>query len=447
MAADGFADVSDRAAVRVAPPEAPPVGVAVVPGSKSLTNRAALLAALASGTSVVTGALDADDTRLMVAALRQCGVDVAVRDNATTLEVTGVGGALPGVVRPGAPIDVGASGTVSRFLGAVAAASPGARVDLDGTPRMRERPLGQLFGALQAQGATITSHGLPGNLPATIEGAHLSGGDVVLDAPASSQIVSGLVLAALLAAAPTRIHLVAGTPARPYVDMTLAAVTGFGGRARWRDDATIEVVPGQLTARTWAIEPDASAATYAWALAALHGGDLTVANLGPDSLQGDVAFADVLARMGADVDVSAAGIRVRGTGSLRGVDVDMTHFPDPGLTLAALSLHAIGPTRIRGVAVHRHHETDRIAAAATELRKFGAIVDELDDGLDIVPPPMPVPGAASSAVVVDTYDDHRMAMAFALAGDVVISDPGCVAKTWPGYFAFLDTFGMVSDAP
>ncbi|HKJ56582.1 MAG TPA: 3-phosphoshikimate 1-carboxyvinyltransferase [Nitriliruptoraceae bacterium] len=435
----GFADVSGLAALRVAPPTAPPVGTAIVPGSKSLTNRAALLAALASGTSRVTGALDADDTRLMIAALRRCGVTVSKRDDATTLLVTGVGGALPAVDTPDVPIDVGASGTVSRFLGAVLAASSGVRAGMDGTARMRERPLGQLFAALEDQGARIMSLGTPGNLPATIVGARLSGGDVVLDAPASSQIVSGLVLAALLAGAPTRIRLVAGTPARPYVDMTLATVAGFGGHAEWVDDATIEVVPRPLTARTWRVEPDASAATYAWALAALHHGDLVVRDLGPGSLQGDVAFVDVLDRMGAHVDVRTDAVRVRGTGTLRGVDVDMTAFPDPGLTLAALALHADGPTRIRGVEVHRHHETDRIAAAATELRKLGATVVEHDDGLDIQPPEH-----VAAGVAIDTYDDHRMAMAFALAGDVTINDPACVAKTWPGYFGFLHGFGMVS---
>ncbi|MBY5164403.1 3-phosphoshikimate 1-carboxyvinyltransferase [Salsipaludibacter albus] len=423
--------------LRVVPPAVPPTGTVVPPGSKSLTNRALLLAGLAEGRSRLTGALDAEDTRLMVAGLRRCGVDVAVDDDATTLVVTGLAGAPTDLTDPGAPVDVGTSGTVSRFLGAVLAASPVTAV-LDGTPRMRERPMGQLFDALTAQGATITCHARPGLLPATVTGASLSGGRVVVDRPASSQVVSALVLAALLADAPTRIELPHGTPARPYVDMTLATVTGFGGSAAWDGDDVVAVTPGLPRARDWAIEPDASAATYAWALAALHGGDVEVRHLGRDSLQGDVAFAEVLGRMGAGVVVGPDHVRVTGGPRLRGIDVDLTDLPDPGLTLAVVALHADGPTRIRGVAVHRHHETDRIAAAATELRKLGADVVEHDDGLDITPPEQVRPG-----VVVDTWLDHRMAMAFALAGDVVVDDPGCVDKTWPGYFAMLDRFDMV----
>ena len=431
------AQVTGRASLRVRPPAAPPSGVVTVPGSKSLTNRALLLAGLAAGRSLITGALDADDTRLMVAALRRCGVDVVATDAATTLAVSGIGGPVQSVVDPGTALEVGTSGTVARFLGAVLAASP-VTTRMDGSPRMRERPLGQLFDALVAQGAHIECHAIPGNLPATITGARLAGGGVVLDAPASSQIVSGLVLAALLASSPTRIVLTRGTPARPYVDMTLATMVGFGGNATWVDDDVIDVHPGTLQARGWQVEPDASAATYVWALAALHGGDLVVPGLDRESLQGDVAFVDVLARMGADVTIGPDGIRVRGTGRLVGVDVDLTDIPDTGLTLAALALHADGPTRIRGVAVHRHHETDRIAAVATELRRLGAQVGEHDDGLDIVPPAQPTAGVA-----IDTYRDHRMAMAFAMAGDVVVNDPGCVDKTWPTYFAFLDRFGMV----
>lgn len=402
-----------------------------------MTNRALLLAALADGRSHLTGALDAEDTRLMVAALHRCGVAVGSSAAATVLDVEGVGGPLATVAGPDDPIDVGTSGTVSRFLGAVLAGSP-VVATLDGSPRMRERPMAQLFAALVDQGATITSSQVDGFLPARVVGARPVGGDIVLDEPASSQIVSALVLSALLASAPTRIVLTAGTPARPYVDMTLATVTGFGGVARWADADVIEVEPGVLSARTWAIEPDASAATYAWGLAALHGGDVTVAGLDRSSLQGDVAFTSVLARMGAAVEHTAAGIRVAGSGRLRGVDVDLAAMPDPGLTLAAMAVHAHGSTRIRGVAVHRHHETDRIAAAATELRRLGAEVVEHDDGLDIVPPAAPTTGVA-----IDTYRDHRMAMAFALLGDVVVKDPGCVAKTWPTYFAFLDGFGMV----
>lgn len=438
-----LADVTGLDRLTVRRPPSPPRGRVVVPGSKSLTNRALLLAALAEGRSTLTGALDAEDTRLMIAALRRCGVAINAGDDGTSLVVEGVGGALPRGPGgdPDQAIDVGTSGTVSRFLGAVLAASPGVTARLDGTARMRERPLGQLFDALVRQGTRITCHDHEGFLPATVRGTRLSGGVVALDEPASSQIVSGVALAALLADAPTRIVLRSGTPARPYVDMTLALSGVFGGHAAWVDDDhdVVEVVPGGLSGRAYAVEPDASAATYAWGLAALHGGRVTVPGLSRASLQGDVGFVDVLAAMGAEVVVEPDGVTVAGTGRLRGVDVDLSAMPDPGVTLAALALRAQGRTRIRGVAVHRHHETDRIAACATELRKLGATVVEHDDGLDIDPPTQPVPG-----VVLDTYRDHRMAMAFALVGDVVVDDPGCVAKTWPAYFAFLDRFGMVT---
>lgn len=436
-AAGRFEDVSGWDSVVVGRPATPPTGVVVVPGSKSLTNRALLLAAMAHGRSQLRGALDAEDTRLMVLALRRLGVAIDVRDGATTLEVTGSGRlASPD---DAAPIDVGTSGTVSRFLGAVLAASD-AVAELDGTARMRERPLGQLFDALADQGAGIVCHAEPGYLPARITGTHLSGGEVVVADPASSQIVSGLVLAALWADAPTRIVLPDGTPARPYVDMTLATIAAFGGSASWiDDDDAVQVEPSDLQAGRHGIEPDASAATYVWGLAALHGGDLTVPDVGTGSLQGDVGFAEVLGRMGADVEVSDGYVRVAGTGVLRGIDVDLAAMPDPGLTLAALAVRAEGPTRIRGVEVHRHHETDRIAAAATELRRLGADVVEHDDGLDIDPPPEPTVG-----VTIETYRDHRMAMAFALVGDVAVADPGCVDKTWPEYFAFLDRFCPVA---
>ena len=432
-----YADVTGLDRLAVGRPTRAPVGTFTAPGSKSLTNRALVLAALADGRSRLTGALDAEDTRLMVAALRRCGAGVEVHDDGTTLVVDGVAGALPRVEDPDTALDVGTSGTVSRFLGAVLAASP-VRALVDGTPRMRERPMAQLFDALVAQGATVTPHAAPGFLPATLAGATPRGGEVVLREPASSQIVSGVVLAALLAAAPTRVVLPDGTPARPYVDMTLATVEAFAGSAAWDGDDAIVVTPAALAARDYAVEPDASAATYLWALAALHDGDVTVPGLDRSSLQGDVAFVDVLAAMGADVEVRSGAVRVRGTGRLVGVDVDLTELPDPGLTLAALALHAEGPTRIRGVAVHRHHETDRIAAAASELRRLGAEVVEHPDGLDITPPAEP-----NAGVLVRTYLDHRMAMAFALLGDVVVDDPGCVAKTWPAYFTVLDDIGML----
>lgn len=415
-------------------------------GSKSLSNRALLLAALAEGRSTLHGLLDADDTRFMRACLSTLGVPMHELD-ADTLAVTGNAGPLrsPTIAPPATPptLHVGTAGTVARLLGAVVAASP-VHAILDGTPRMRERPMSQLLDALDEQGAALRPLGAPGCLPVEVGPlpAPLRGGELRLTRPASSQIVSGLVISATLAATPTRIVLEQGTPARPYVDMTLATLAAFGGRARWEGDDTLMIEPSALHATDYTVEPDASAASYPLALAALWGSRCTVTALGHGSVQGDVAFATtVLARMGATVSQTATSTTVAsppGT-RLRGGDFDLSDMPDMTLTLAALAVHAEGPTRIRGVAILRHHESDRLAAAATELRKLGAAVTEHPDGLEIHPPE----GGPRRGVAVDTYDDHRMAMAFALVGDVIIRDPGCVAKTWPDYFSLLAKLGMV----
>lgn len=329
---------------------------------------------------------------------------------------------------------------MARLLGATLAASP-VHVILDGSPRMRERPMAQLLDALVEQGARLSPRGQPGFLPVEIgpDGGPLRGGTVRLSRPASSQIVSGLVVAATLARAPTRIVLEQGTPARPYVDMTLAVLEAFGGRARWEEAEVLAVEPTVLEATRYDVEPDASAASYPLALAALYGSRCRIEGLGRASLQGDVGFAAVLERLGAAVEQGEHETVVQGRGPLGGGDFDLTAMPDMTLTLAALAVHARGPTRIRGVGILRHHESDRLAAAATELRKLGAGVRELPDGLDIDPPTTgPHPG-----VSIDTYRDHRMAMAFSLVGDVAIRDPGCVAKTWPEYFSVLRKLGMV----
>lgn len=415
------------------------------PGSKSLSNRALLLAALASGRSTLRGMLDADDTRFMRACLSTLGVAIHELPD-DTLEVEGLAGPLrsPTVLPPAIPptLHVGTAGTVARLLGAVVAASP-VHAILDGTPRMRERPMSQLLDALTSQGAAVRPLATPGCLPVELGPlpGPLRGGELRLTRPASSQIVSGLLVSATLAATPTRIILEQGTPARPYVDMTLATLAAFGGRARWESEQVLVVEPSSLRAADYAIEPDASAASYPLALAALWNGRCTIPTLGRQSVQGDVRFVDVLARMGAAVAQGEHTTTVQGRPGtrLRGGDFDLADMPDMTLTLAALAVHAEGATRIRGVAILRHHESDRLAAAATELRKLGATVHEHPDGLDVHPPA----GGPRPGVAVDTYADHRMAMAFSLVGNVIIRDPGCVAKTWPDYFSLLDKLGMV----
>jgi 3-phosphoshikimate 1-carboxyvinyltransferase len=306
---------------------------------------------------------------------------------------------------------------------------------------MRERPMATLIDALRRQGAAIACLEREGHLPLKLgpHAAALRGGDLRLERPASSQFVSALVFAGCLAAAPLTIVLEQGSPARPYIDMTLATVRAFGGDARWLDDASIRVTPSTLTGRRFAIEPDASAATYPLALAAIYGGTTTIEGLGTDSLQGDAHFAGILERFGARVEQTSTRTTVHGTGFLTSQSVDLGEMPDTALTVAVLALFARGPTRITGVEVLRHHESDRIAAAATELRKLGATVVEHHDGLTIEPPSV----LPTEPVAIDTYDDHRMAMAFSLAGHVTIMDPMCVRKTFPTYFEELTKHGMV----
>lgn len=414
------------------------------PGSKSLTNRALLLAALARGKTRLSGLLIADDTRRMRTCLERLGVSIR-EIGSTVLEVDGRAGAFAPPSGDG-PLFVGSAGTVARFLTAVLAARPadGTRaVEIDATSQMRARPMGELLDALREQGADIRCLGEEGRLPVAIgPKSSLRGGEVVFSRPASSQIVSAMVMAASLSEDSTRVVLREGTPARPYVEMTIRVLEHFGGCAHWQGDDVIAVEPRPLTARDYAVEPDASSASYFLALAAIHGGEVVIRGLGSRSLQGDAEFYRVLGRMGAEVEQTDALTRARGGHRLRGVEVDMAEMPDMTLTLAVTALFAEGSTAIRGVEVLRHHETDRLAAAACELRKLGAAVEEREDGLRIEPPS----AGLKLGVSIDTYDDHRMAMAFSIVGDIAIRNPECVAKTFPDYFAELERLGMVAAA-
>jgi 3-phosphoshikimate 1-carboxyvinyltransferase len=432
---------SVTAAVRLTRPPALDAEVRP-PGSKSLTNRALLLAALARGRTRLTGLLVAEDSRRMRACLERLGVWVLDVD-ATSFDVEGRAGTFAAPSGAG-PLFAGAAGTVSRFLTAALAARPGNSpdpIEVDAAPQMRERPMGQLLDALRHQGAVIHCLGEDGHLPVSIEPVSvLGGGEIRLERPASSQLVSALVIAGTLAQGTTRISLSEGTPARPYVDMTIRVLQHFGGRADWEDEDVIAIEPGLLVARDYAIEPDASSASYFLALAAIHGGSVRIPGLGAASVQGDAGFCRVLESMGARVEQSENSTTLATQGRLRGVDVDLADMPDMSLTLAVSALFAEGPTTIRGVEVLRHHETDRLDAATTELRKLGAEVEQREDGWRITPPP----SGPKAGVAIDTYDDHRMAMAFSLVGDVEIRGPGCVAKTFPCYFEELERLGMVA---
>jgi 3-phosphoshikimate 1-carboxyvinyltransferase len=396
-----------------------------------LTNRALIVAALAEGASTLTGALDSEDTRVMVDSLQRLGIGVAHDPEAATIAVAGCDGRIPASQ---AELFVANSGTSLRFLTALVAAGTGT-FHLDGTPRMQQRPAADLLQALNALGADARSDRQTGCPPITVVASGLDGGFTPVKGDVSSQFLSGLLMVLPYAREMTTIEVEGTLVSQPYVAMTLAVMDAFGVRAGNRKFRRLDVRPARYRGRTYAIEPDASAASYFFAAAAITGGTVTVEGLGTSSLQGDVAFVDILEHMGCTVvrDRDATTV-TGGTNPLRGVDVDMNAISDTVMTQAVVALFAQGMTRIRNVGHIRHKETDRIAALAAELRKLGAVVEERDDGLVIFPPES---GTLAPARIA-TYDDHRMAMAFALAGlkaeGVTILDPGCVAKTYPGFW-------------
>ncbi|MBX9790098.1 MAG: 3-phosphoshikimate 1-carboxyvinyltransferase [Pirellulales bacterium] len=411
------------------------------PGSKSLTNRALVCAALAKGRSILTGALDSEDTRVMFEALGQLGIALALDPAERVITVTGCTGKLPATR---AEVFVDNSGTTARFLAAVLTLGQGI-YRLDGAPRMRERPIQDLVDALRALGANVSSDQETGCPPLLVRAAGLDGGVAHVRGDISSQFLSGLLLAAPYARQPVDLVVEGELVSKPYVTMTLAVMREFGVEVRAECFTRFEVPNDRpYQGREYAIEPDASAASYFFAAAAITGGEVRVEGLSRASLQGDVAFVELLEQMGCQVRHEVDAITVRGAalagGKLRGITCDMNAISDTVQTLSAVALFADGPTTITGVPHIRHKETDRLAALATELRKFGAEVDERPDGLRIVPPQK---ANALHGAAIDTYRDHRMAMSLALVGlrvpGVTIRDPGCVAKTYPEYFDDLMT--------
>lgn len=409
-------------------PSGPVRGSIRPPGSKSITNRALVCAALAEGPSTLRGALDSEDTRIMRDCLTRLGVAIQAFDEGTRLELTGCRGRWPAT---SAELWVGNSGTTARFLAAAMALGEG-RFRIDGSPRMRQRPLQDLLDGLAQLGVPAAGEAAGGCPPVEIEARGLPGGTARVRGVVSSQFLSGLLMAAPYASSPTRLEVEGPLVSAPYVDMTLAVMESFGVRVA-RRGARFDVPRACYQGRVYPIEPDASAASYFLAAAAVTGGEITIAGLGPRSLQGDWAFADVLQRMGCRVERFDDTLRLQGA-PLVAVDVDMNAISDTVPTLAAVALFALGPSTITNVAHMRHKETDRLAALAAELRKLGAEVDERADGLRIVPRTL-------QGAQLATYDDHRMAMSLALVGlrvpGVRIEDPACVGKTYPGYFADL----------
>jgi 3-phosphoshikimate 1-carboxyvinyltransferase len=410
-----------------------------VPGSKSLTNRALALAALAGrdGASELRGALRSEDTEVMVAALRALGFRVEAPDAPSwTGGVVRVGHPGGDRVIPAAAADlfVANSGTTMRFLTALVSLGEG-RYRLDGVARMRERPLADLLDALRQLGVDVAGERGDGRPPVVVSANGLRGGGVQIKGDVSSQFLSGLLMAAPLAREAVTVEVRGPLVSEPYVAMTVELMRRWGARVELDAARRFHVPGGQRYRPTrYDVEPDASAASYFFGAAAVTGGAVEVAGLSDESLQGDVRFVDALAAMGCRVARTANGLRVEG-GPLRGVDVDLNAVSDCVMTLAAVACFAAGPTTVRNVAHIRHKETDRLAALAAELRRLGAEVREFDDGLTITP--RPLRGAA-----VATYDDHRMAMSLSLVGlrvpGVVITNPGCVAKTYPGFFDDLE---------
>jgi 3-phosphoshikimate 1-carboxyvinyltransferase len=409
---------------RIKPLRGPPSASLRPPGSKSITNRALICASLAQGTSTLRGALFARDTQAMMDAVAALGAGLSADRTSATVSVRGVGGRKPvEAVR----IDAGQSGTTSRFI-LPAAALGSSRVIVDGAPQLRSRPFGPLLEALEALGVSVEALEQPGCLPVAVRGPAL-GGEARLAGHVSSQFLSGLLMAGPLMPRGLRVELSSPLVSAPYVAMTLAVMEAFGVTADG-----LEVGPGSYVASELEIEPDASAAAYFFAAAAISGGRITIEGLGAGSIQGDVAFVDILERMGARVERAADRITVSGTGILRGVTVDMADISDTAQTLAAVAVFADSPTTVSGIGFIRAKESDRIGALATELRRAGIGVSTHDDGFTVTP------GTVRPARF-QTYDDHRMAMSLALLGlrapGVEIEDPGCVAKTYPDFFADL----------
>ena len=398
-----------------------------LPGSKSYTHRALMAAALACGDSVLTNALKAEDTELTARALAQLGAGIDWQG--TRIRVTGRSGRwLPVPL----PMYLGNSGTSMRFLTALVALGDGDYL-LTGTERLCQRPLGELLAALGAIGVRAVSEKGDGCPPVRVTGG-LTGGRARLSGAISSQYLSALLFIGPLAPQGLEIEITGELVSRPYVDLTLEVLGEFGV-SYYREGHRYFRLPGGqcYLPQEYAIEADASSASYFWAAAALTGGRVTITNLGPESSQGDAAFPQVLARMGCRVESSASGLMVQG-GPLKGVAVDIGAMPDLVPTLAVLAAFAQGDTVITGVAHLRHKESDRLGAVAAELAKMGLAVQETADGLIIR-------GGAPHGAVIHTYNDHRIAMSFAVAGlkipGVVITDPECVAKSFPNFWEFF----------
>ncbi len=404
-----------------------------VPGSKSLTNRALLIASLAKGTTRLTNVLFSDDSRYFARALQTLGFDVQLDKANNEMTVTGLGGKIPA---DNVELFIGNAGTAARFLSAFLTLGHGEFV-LDGNERMRERPIGDLIFALSQLGASIetSSSNCP---PVKIKASGLRGGKTSIAGNISSQFLSALLMVAPYANTPVEIEVFTELNSRPYIDMTIAIMKDFGVEIERQGYECFNIQPAFYSPlTTYQIESDASAASYFFAAPAICGGTVCVENISRKSVQGDIAFLDLLKQMGCAVTETNNCLLVTGTTELCGVDADMRDIPDTAQTLAAIAPFASSPTRIRGIASARLKETDRVHATCMELARLGVRVEEHEDGMTIHPVEKTRPA------VIQTYNDHRMAMSFALIGlrvpGITIENPSCVSKTFPNFFEVLNT--------
>jgi 3-phosphoshikimate 1-carboxyvinyltransferase len=400
-----------------------------VPGSKSITNRAFLLAALAKGKSTLTGVLFSEDTEAFATGLKALGIEVNLDTKACTAEITGLGGEFP---NKQAAIYCRDAGTATRFLIPACAAIPG-EYHFSASERMSERPIAPLLQVLAAQGSHFQFMNKPGHMPLIMESQGLRGGEVEIDISQSSQFLSGLLMAAPYAKMP--MILKTGTLThKPYVAMTRSMMHAFGVEAKQHGNSVV-VPHGCYQARDYAIEPDASTASYFFAMAAITGGKIQVNNLTRQCMQGDIQFLHILEKMGCQVAESPAGITVQGPKQLKGLGtIDMAGFTDTFMTVAALAVFADGPTTIKSLAHTRLQESDRVAAIAEGLKRLGINTDTTEDSITIYP-------SKPHGATVSSYRDHRIAMSLSLIGlkipAVIIDGAEAVAKTCPDYFKLL----------
>ncbi|WP_413477736.1 3-phosphoshikimate 1-carboxyvinyltransferase [Vibrio hibernica] len=401
-----------------------------LPGSKSVSNRALLLAALSNGKTRLTNLLDSDDIRHMLNALSLLGVQYELSENNTVCDIEGLGGAF--IATESLELFLGNAGTAMRPLAAALCLGQGEFI-LTGEPRMKERPIGHLVNALRTAGADIQYLENENYPPLKITATGLKAGTVCIDGSISSQFLTAFLMSAPLADGEIQIEIEGELVSKPYIDITLDIMAKFGVHVE-NDNYQTFVIPANQVYQSpgeFLVEGDASSASYFLAAAAIKGGEIKVTGIGKNSIQGDIQFADALELMGAEIEWGDDYVLCRRK-ELNAIDMDFNHIPDAAMTIATAALFAKGTTSIRNVYNWRVKETDRLAAMATELRKVGAKVEEGHDYIIITPPQKLIHAS------IDTYDDHRMAMCFSLVAlsdtAVTINDPKCTSKTFPTYF-------------